>query len=495
MESTVAFVRRGRPAPPVPPGGELTLTGPPEVGRAVPQNMLVRLLPVVMVIGVVGMIALMFVTGGRGTLANPLFLMFPLMMLTSMVGMLSGGRGGPARAAELDEDRKDYLRYLAQTRGRVRQTATRQRICALWSHPDPGAIPALIGTARMWERRPSDADFAQVRVGVGTQALATELIPPEVAPAEDLEPVSALALRRFVQAHAAVRGLPTAVSLRSFPAIGLQGSGDDARSLLRAMLVQLTVAHGPDHLRVAVVTDDPVAPAWDWAKWLPHVAHPVLRDRLGAVRMIYDALDRLEEDLADDLAERGRFSRSAPPVTHRPHLVVVLDGGRRTGDEELAIGAGREGLTVIEAAPDPESLAVRRGLLLAVEPGGLAACTAAGVERFATPDGLSLTCAEAFARRLARYRLAGSLPLAGLETSHTASDPGLPALLGIPDASAFDPGRAWRGRSAVDRLRVPIGYTADGTPVDLDLKESAHGGMGPHGLCIGATGSGKAECV
>ncbi|MGV0360259.1 FtsK/SpoIIIE domain-containing protein [Corynebacterium mastitidis] len=29
----------------------------------------------------------------------------------------------------------------------------------------------------------------------------------------------------------------------------------------------------------------------------------------------------------------------------------------------------------------------------------------------------------------------------------------------------------------------------------LDLKESAHGGMGPHGLCIGATGSGKSELL
>ena len=28
-------------------------------------------------------------------------------------------------------------------------------------------------------------------------------------------------------------------------------------------------------------------------------------------------------------------------------------------------------------------------------------------------------------------------------------------------------------------------------PVELDVKEAAAGGMGPHGLCVGATGSGK----
>ena len=38
-----------------------------------------------------------------------------------------------------------------------------------------------------------------------------------------------------------------------------------------------------------------------------------------------------------------------------------------------------------------------------------------------------------------------------------------------------------------------MGTTEDGSPVELDIKESAMGGMGPHGLCIGATGSGKSE--
>ena len=43
------------------------------------------------------------------------------------------------------------------------------------------------------------------------------------------------------------------------------------------------------------------------------------------------------------------------------------------------------------------------------------------------------------------------------------------------------------------RLRVAIGVSETGDPVELDIKEAAHGGMGPHGLCVGATGSGKSE--
>ncbi|MGH3996146.1 MAG: type VII secretion protein EccCb, partial [Pseudonocardiaceae bacterium] len=39
----------------------------------------------------------------------------------------------------------------------------------------------------------------------------------------------------------------------------------------------------------------------------------------------------------------------------------------------------------------------------------------------------------------------------------------------------------------------PIGVGEFGQPVELDIKEAAQGGMGPHGLCVGATGSGKSE--
>ena len=42
-------------------------------------------------------------------------------------------------------------------------------------------------------------------------------------------------------------------------------------------------------------------------------------------------------------------------------------------------------------------------------------------------------------------------------------------------------------------LRVPFGLGPSGEKVYLDIKENALGGMGPHGLCVGATGSGKSE--
>ncbi|WP_336820121.1 type VII secretion protein EccCa [Gordonia sp. MMO-8] len=493
--STIGHRRRPRTAPPTVPASDLQLAPPPELARAVPQSLLLRLLPAVMVVAVIGMIAMMAVTGGRTAFANPLFLMFPLMMLMSMVGMVaSGGRGGPARAAEVNEDRKDYLRHLTQVRGRADAVMRAQRAEAEWNHPDPRAVASLIGSDRMWERRPTDSDFVDVRVGLGVHRLAGGLQPPESAPAEDVEPVSAVALRRFVQARSSVPDMPTAIALRGFPAISLSGPHDEVNALVRSMICVLAVQHGPDHLGIAIVVDDPVAPEWDWCKWLPHVGHQERQDGLGATRMVYRSLADLESDLGDVLAARARFSRTEPDTTVR-HLVVVLGGGEVTGDEELSSGAGLDGVTVVELGSTADSIASRRGLVLQVDGGRLSARTEAGSEEFAVADARDVVTSEAIARRLARYRPARFGPIADLDLTPSAIDRGLPDLLGVADAGAFVPESEWVGRRGSARLRVPIGHTSTGEPVHLDLKESAHGGMGPHGLCVGATGSGKSELL
>ncbi|MFC9966127.1 type VII secretion protein EccCa [Nocardia ignorata] len=489
--ATEGFVRRPRIAPPRAPGGEVALTAPPEVPRALPAPLMMKIMPVVMIVAVIGMIAMM-ATMGRNMLANPMSMMFPMMMIMSMAGMMAGVRGGGGkRAVELNEERKDYFRYLDQVRKDVRRTGGKQLEALGWSHPEPADLPSLIGGRRMWERRPADPDFGHVRVGVGSHRLATKLARPETGPLEDLEPVSTVALRRFVRTHSVVHELPTAVSLRAFPAINIAGPTEDSRMLVRSMLMELATFHGPDHLAVAIVCADPDGP-WAWAKWLPHLQHPNQRDSLGSARMMYTSLGELETALASELMERGRFMRNPQPTQGRLHLVVIIDDGYVSGNERLISESGLDSVTVLDLTAPENGLAARRGLQLVAEAGEVSARSASGVEKFAIADTVSLAEAESFARTLARYRLATAAQIVSLGEGTTA-DPGLMALLKIPDAAQIDPSKVWRPRTARERLRVPIGITPDGTPVEIDIKESAENGMGPHGLCIGATGSGKSE--
>lgn len=476
------------------PGGEVALQSPPEVPRIISGNLLSKLMPVMMLVAVVGMIALMITVGGRDVSRNPMFLIFPMMMVMSVAGMFMGGAGRPGKAAaELDEERKDFFTYLAGLRDDAEETGAAQRTALEWSHPDPRTLIDVAGTRRMWERRPTDHDFCHVRVGVGTHRLATRLLAPEAGPPEDLEPVATNALRRFVSTHSVVHALPTAVSLRAFPTISFDGEAKLSQQLVRSMLLELCTFHGPDHLQVAVVTANPDNPSWSWVKWLPQAQHGSARDGCGPMRMLFPSLQLLESSLGSDLAERGRFSRNAAPAQGVKQLVVVLDDGYVTGDERLITDAGLDSVTLLDLNGPRDERPSGRVLQLVVEGDDVGARTAVGIERFATPDRVSLAEAEATARILSQYQLGGASHLVNLESDARATDPGLMALLKIPDAAKIVPEKLWGQRTPRQRLRVPVGYTPAGQPLELDIKESAEGGMGPHGLCIGATGSGKSE--
>ncbi|HWR46232.1 MAG TPA: type VII secretion protein EccC, partial [Pseudonocardiaceae bacterium] len=453
--STVQFRRLPRLAAPRMPGGEVHLEPPPEVPRVIPGNIVQKILPAVMIVAVLGMVAYAFTTRDAKN-PNPLFLMFPIMMVVSTVGMFAGGgRGGQAKV-EMNEDRKDYLRYLGQMRERAREAAQEQRAALEWSHPDPAALWSIASSRRIWERRSGDFDFCHVRICRGSQRLATRLVPPQTGPVDELEPITTLALRQFVRAHSIVPELPIAISVRGFAAIGISGDPAASRGLARSMVTQLATFHTPEDLLVAVVTAGRAKVDWEWAKWLPHVQHPSRVDGAGPMRMVTSSLAQIEELLGEQLRDRPRFSRNTPPSGDGPHILIVIDGGEVTGAERIIIEEGVAGVTVLDLSASLGRLTSRRGLQLAIEDGAIGARGTAGVEPFGSPDSLAVVEAEAVARALCPFRL-------GAAESHGEDEPllgntGLLGLLGLPeDPHAFDVAQAWRPRPIGDRLRVPIG--------------------------------------
>ena len=100
--------------------------------------------------------------------------------------------------------------------------------------------------------------------------LSTTLIAPESTPSESVDPVTADALHRLMAARSTVPNLPVVVDLREHSRISVDGDVVAARGLARAMICQLAVLHGPQHVKIAAVVDDAAAPEWEWLKWLPH---------------------------------------------------------------------------------------------------------------------------------------------------------------------------------------------------------------------------------
>ncbi|GIJ74668.1 type VII secretion protein EccCa [Virgisporangium ochraceum] len=477
----VVVVRRSarRPAP-VLPTGDVVVPPPPAIPEPTGSRWQGALQVLPMLLGTVAT-ALLFAgrSGDRYSLVIGAF--FGL----STLGMLatSWGGGGQPRRSELMAMRRDYLRLLAGLRRQVRSTITAQRVAMTYRHPEPGQLWCAADSYRLWERRPGDSDFAVVRVGSGPQTLATPLRAPVSAELDDLEPVTAGALRRFLDTYSVVPDLPVAVSLRGFARVYIRGTGN--RALARAVLAQLVTFHAPGDLLVAVCPAPGRRDEWEEVKWLPHALHPTRVDGAGPVRLVATSVAELEQRLADVVGPRPRHGGGY----EGPHVVVLLDGGDPSGARLVGTDRPVAGVTVLDLDTPPPRLLDRYSIVLAVDDGRLVTTTLGDSGDVGRPDLLSRVEARALMRRLAARRL----PVSGRGEAPERRTTGLTELLGIRDAAGFDGPTAQR--PARDRLRVPIGVGTDGQPVELDLKESALDGMGPHGLVIGATGSGKSELL
>jgi DNA segregation ATPase FtsK/SpoIIIE, S-DNA-T family len=443
VQQRMEFLIGPRQSAPRAPDGDIVIEAPPAVKKDAPAGALARLLPVAMVVGAMGMMAVYFASGSTAT-RNPMVMVFPIMMLVSLIGSIAGGRNN-GRATEVDQDRRDYLRYLDSLDSDLVNTVDAQRASLEWLHPEPATLWTLVGSTRMWERRPDDADFMLVRVGTGTQPLSTPLVTPELAPEGELDPVTSTALHDLIRQRAAVEDMPVPLALERCTSVSVCGHVAMARDLLRAVVLQLAVFHRPDHLRIICVVDPLTADEWDWLKWLPHHQHPDVVDDCGSTRLTYDSVASAE---------------CALETLDDAHVVVLIDNGLAVGNGEQISAHASSRITVVEIVESPSDILVVRA--------------DAGDEVSAHPDSLSLVQAVACARRLAAYQA----PAAQAE-----------------GVTSVDVVALWGDLDAAESLRIPIGVSEHGSSVELDIKEAAANGMGPHGLCIGATGSGKSELL
>ena len=193
-----------RQAPPL-PAGQLVLEAPPEIPKPQGRNMGQMLMVLPMVGGSAAM-AMMF-GGGAGSGATRWVVAG--LLGVSALGMLGMSFGGGTRK-EMGFARRQYLRTLAQHRVRVHRVAQQQRETLWYLHPDPDELWSVVVSYRLWERRRDDPDFGVARIGLGPQALATALVPPATKSLDQLEPLSALALRRFLTTYTSLPDMPAA---------------------------------------------------------------------------------------------------------------------------------------------------------------------------------------------------------------------------------------------------------------------------------------------
>lgn len=386
-------------------------------------------------LGGLGSVALVASSGLAGTGAmrtRSLVAAGLFLVVTVAFVVLQVERQRRQRRAQEGMSREDHLAHLTRVRTDVRSAADTQRTRALLAHPAPATL--LTGAI------PDHRDDLTVRIGEATGPLAARLDVPEPSPGQPADPVAQRALERFLRTHGAVTGLPVALDLATVRELAVTGHAAYVEGFQRALVCSAVAGRRDEHLQVAVLSGRPEPDGWRWLKWLPHHGSATVCDALGPHRMV-----------AATLAELAPHRRAGA------HLLVIDTRDLATADAippDVTVIRVGDPVTADATTLDTRAARILRAHLDVTPPDF-------------TPDSCDAATATALARRLTA------------RTQATEGDRLLGLLLATPRAS----------------LRIPIGVDPGGGPVHLDLREPAAGGDGPHGLVIGATGSGKSELL
>ncbi|MFK4222169.1 type VII secretion protein EccCa [Streptomyces sp. NPDC019890] len=494
--------RPARSTHPLPQPAPVTVEAPPNLPEGKIGNAATAMLPMA---GVMGSVVMMTVIRNSQFAAiGAVVLVFALL---GAVALFVSQRGKAQRTRRSQRER--YLEYLEELRQEFGRLERERRETARLLSPPPKALYDIVrDPSRLWERRRPDADFLQMRVGTGTvpqqeltigqQSGSSVLTPPD--------PFMLNEANALISRFTAAADFPLTVPLDRVGNVSIIGDREAVVRVTRTLLVQTAVAHSPDDVAVALGFPGEREDDWAWAKWLPHALALDSGDGPVAARRTAPSLTQLAKLIGPDLrgraayaaeVRRGLSSRDALRMTGR--LVVISDEYGQDAAElprpDEAVTLSDMGVTVLhlleKQVQEPDQVAVR----ILVDGDQVT------IEDLRTPqarpahgalDVLTAPGAEGLARMLAPLRLSAESVSKGTPVSGPVD---FAQLLGVDDPAALDLDALWAPRGERAFLRVPIGLNDRHEPVLLDLKESSELGMGPHGLCVGATGSGKSELL
>jgi S-DNA-T family DNA segregation ATPase FtsK/SpoIIIE len=384
-----------------------------------------------------------------------------------------------------------YGAYLSAKADEIDREVRREEQVLNANYPELAQVLAFPDTEkRLWERRKTDDDFASLRLGYGQLPMIAECDYPERNFEIDddalLEEMFKLAESPKLISH-----VPIMSSFVDDYVCGVLGKRRIALQFVISMIVQLSLLHSYDEMKIMVLIEPKELKHLDFIRYLPHLWTDQKDFRFLATNNheASQISEYLTRELGNSLEKKQELKEV---LKSRPYyFIFALDKKIFDSMEILKDIIQSEqncGFSVLTVFDDlPKECTKIFDLHESGHHSVIHLNNPEKADDFFTLDPIKPTAAMDAMRKISNINLkmlsqAYSLPkmISFLE------------MYGVGRVEHLNPIKRWRENNPVKSLAVPIGVDTDGSLFTLDLHEKY---QGPHGLVAGTTGSGKSEFI
>lgn len=383
-----------------------------------------------------------------------------------------------------------YTIYLQQKQQQIRKEQQREQ--NLLNRNNPPLNQQLERAARrsgLWERRKTDDDFLNLRIGSGSYPILAKYDCPTQRFSLDDDPLE-LQMYALTQEKVYLQNVPIMASFAEEYVAGVLGDRTLAIAFVYRLILQMAIQYSFDEVKFVFLIEKEELEKLDFVRFLPHCWNDQRTSRLIATRVAEGC--SLSEYLKGELEKAEDKQEPLNKILkHRPYYFIFAFSKQIFDSVEVLkeilqeeCNKGFTILTIFDQMPkECEKIFQLSGRENRVQHLKQPECP----DELFQLDPVDAAVAKSSIRALFNLKLKVISEQNSLPKMITFLD-----MFGVGRLEDLNPVQRWSENDPVKSLAAPVGVRTDGTLFELDLHEKYHG---PHGLVAGMTGSGKSEFI
>ncbi len=474
------------------PTGTIEIQSPPTIGQKPEMNWLSVLLPTLGTITISIAIAM-------STMMVRSTSMLAFTIPTTIIGLvvsITNYFSQKNKHSEKEQLRIDkYTEHLNSVVKEIEKNQNIQRKALVTASPETSECFDVVRNVerRLWERRPSDSDFLDIRVGSGSMPFSMDIkFQGNSISLEEDELKNKP--QKIYDKYKNVANMPITCPLLNVSTCGIVGNRNDALKLINNMIAQVATHHCYTEVKTVIIYDEQETKELDWITAIPHCYDDEKKNCFIAKNKdeateLFNKLEKVFKERLQD-SEEDTYGITTLKL---PYFLFVISAPkfieRETIQRFLLKNDIQLGVGTIFLFDRIELLPQQCNMIIEVKnsEGRIYHKEKASEKKKFIIDRTSAQEFHWFSDRLK------NIYCEEISITSTITDKiTLFEVLGISSVADLDLTERWENAQVTKSLAAPLGVKEKNELVYLNLHENAHG---PHGLVAGTTGSGKSEIL